>query len=184
MGCECPCAAGGAPRSRWAGKTHASKVGVRKLGPLCTLRIAPDLHLDDLKRGTRAGLEKDVKNVVLEGLWIVNEQPRYAAAPRECADALKGSARGGEIQGDCGSGSGSGDEEKEFWGHLKERRAPARVAARCAAVWDPSAPAVTDRPGPRPGRCGGPAAARKEPGRLLRLGRPGSTGRGGSRRGA
>jgi hypothetical protein len=93
---------------------------VRKLSPFCTLRITPNLHLDDLKRGTRAGLEKDVEDIVLEGLRIVDQQPRYAAAARECADALKGSARGGEVQGDCCSSSGSGDKEKEFFGgHLK-----------------------------------------------------------------
>ena len=118
-------------------KTHASKVGVGKLGPLCALRITPYLHFDDLERSTRARLEKDVKNVVLEAFGVVDEQPRNATAARECTNALKGCARGGEIQGDGGSGRGSGYKEvcqihwaglffaslggfKKFGGHWQE----------------------------------------------------------------
>mmetsp|Transcript_21015 Transcript_21015/g.54733 ORF Transcript_21015/g.54733 Transcript_21015/m.54733 type:complete len:222 (+) Transcript_21015:1855-2520(+) len=68
------------------------RVHVAGLGTIGALRVATNLNLDQLKRGTKAGLEEVVQHLRPRGLWIVDKQASRRPATRQAAEAVEGNA--------------------------------------------------------------------------------------------
>ena len=92
--------------TRSRGCSSRSAAGVPWLGsaPRGGVRVAADLHLEDLHRGAVARLEQVVEDLAALRFRVVDQQPGVAAAAADRADAVEGPAARGPVDGDCRRG--------------------------------------------------------------------------------
>jgi hypothetical protein len=107
---------------------------VRTFRALRRLRIPADFYFDVLEAGARVGLEEDVVDVLLNGVGVVDEEPRDSSPAGEGADTLEGDPEGAEVDGD-GGGGGHGKSRGDEEGRGLGRDAHPALCMWCVCVW-------------------------------------------------